>query len=64
MYKGLNEQSIPKLNLEKTNGIDEFMEFINRSVKERPKHYISMFAKNTSSLNNLLNSSKGRDKFC
>lgn len=64
MIKELEEQQVRlDLSTDGTTTID-FMEFLGRSVKERPKHYISMFAKNTNSLNNLLNTSKGRDKFC
>ena len=33
-------------------------------MKEQPQLYISSFAKNTRGLNNLLATSKGRDKFC
>jgi hypothetical protein len=40
------------------------MSYIKDQVQEQPKLYISSFAKNTRGFNNLMNTSKGRDKFC
>lgn len=43
---------------------EDFIGFLNKSMKKPPTYYLSAFAQNTSNLNNLLNTSKGRDKFC
>jgi len=35
-----------------------------KMLPEKPHEMISVFSKNTSSFRNLMNTSKGRDKFC
>ena len=40
------------------------MQSRENKIRRKTLYLISMWSKNTSSFNNLLNSSKGRDKFC
>eukprot|EP00347_Sterkiella_histriomuscorum_P007816 403347453 len=41
------------------------MQFLNQNIQHKAtQEYISTWAKNTRGLNNLMNTSKGRDKFC
>jgi hypothetical protein len=44
--------------------IHDFMTYINDKMADNPQQYISAWAGTTRGLNNLLNTSKGRDKFC
>lgn len=41
------------------------MQFLGENIQNKTtEEYISTWAKNTRGLNNLMNTSKGRDKFC
>jgi hypothetical protein len=48
---------LPSPSMLQGNDVDE-------KLKQKTLYLISMWSKNTNSFNNLLNSSKGRDKFC
>ena len=46
------------------SNLDVILGYLNKSMMANTEHYISRFAKNTTTFITLLNSSKGRDKFC
>lgn len=49
----------------KATSLVNLIQYLNMKVTDNTPHeYISAWAQNTRGLNNLLNTSRGRDKFC